>query len=218
MLALAQALFSWATPAAEAMGASPGQAEACLPWLVQFAAGLTCLSTLVVLACTLNVPPDASAAFRIAAACQLVFSVGQHATAVLTAEIQAAPALGRWPLAASRHLLAGLCFLQLQTAANCMSLLRPVAPVPATAAFARSVARPALLVPWLADVAGALAFRVPYNPSQEHGAWEGWVCVAATAAAPSPVQTPDGDGSVHCAGAYCHASPLPLCLPRQLPC
>lgn len=199
------------------MGASPGQAEACLPWLVQFAAGLTSLSTLVVLAGKLDVPPDASAAFRIAAACQLVFSVGRHATEVLTAELQAAPALGRWPLAASRHLLAGLCFLQLQTAANCVSLLRPVAPVPATAAFARSIARPAVLVPWLADVAGALAFHVPYNPSQEHGVWQGLGWLAAMAAAPSPVQTPDGGGSVHCAGAYCRASPLPLCLPRQLP-
>lgn len=157
-MALVEALTAWAPQAAEALPAWVASGEVKPPWAMQLTAGYCCLSTLAAMASRLGVQPGT--AFRIAAACQLVFGVGQSSIAIATNRAEADAATRQQPSEPTLGLLAALSAVQLQAVASCVTLLRRDQWANAAAAFARSTAKPAALVPWLVKVSRAvLALR-----------------------------------------------------------
>lgn len=158
MLALARALLAWSPQAAEALPALLATPGVRLPQLAQFGGGCYSLMALASLAGQLRMQP--AAAFRIAATCQLVFDVGRLTTAAIAASVEADAAAGRQADANTLSLLATLTTLQLEAVMACSKLVHEEAHGSVVAAFARSTARPAVLVPWLAAMSRAvLALR-----------------------------------------------------------
>lgn len=154
MIALAQALTAWAPQAAAALSAGLANPGMQPPWVVQFIGGCSCLTALAALARGLGVQP--AAAFRIAAACQMVFHVGRISTAAMEARVRGQAAAG---LPTHAPLLEGLDALiegQLEAARSVVHLLQQDGCTSVAAAFARSTAKPAVLVPWLVQISHAM--------------------------------------------------------------
>lgn len=151
MLALAQALLAWSPEAAEALPALLASPDVRPPWLLRFSGGCYSLVALASLALQLRMQP--ATAFRITTACQLVFDVGRLSTSVIAADIEAGAAAGRQALA---EFVSLLMTLQLEAVMACSKLMQQAtrtnleAAANVETAFARSTARPAVLVPWLA--------------------------------------------------------------------
>lgn len=156
LLALSQALSEWSAKATEALGALLVGPAARPPWVLQFSAGCCIIAGLVSLAKRPGAGIQPSAAFRIATACQLIFEVGRPITAVVAAEVEADAAAGQPPDEVTLGLLSSLASDQLEAVTGCLSLLQPKAVTTVGAAFARSTARPAVMLPWLAEVARAV--------------------------------------------------------------
>lgn len=174
-MALAQALVAWAPLAAaglKALAATPGSRPS---WLVQFHAACISLGAAVRLATRHDMQPPA--ALRIAAACQLVFDVGRRVTAALAAQTEAVVAAGQRPRADALYTLLALSLMQVEAVAESAYLLHPKQPGSAAAAFARSTAKPAALLPWLAAVLHGLKVVAQHEAElagfePKAGAWE----------------------------------------------
>lgn len=194
MLTLAQALVAWAPGAAQRLAGWLAAPSSQRSMVAPFLAGCDCLSAMATLASRLDVQPGA--AFRIAAACQLVFGVGRIITPVLAAQVEITAAAGQQPHPAPLGLLATVCALQLEAVGRWARALLLHDAAHTAAAFARSTARPAALLPWLAAVMrGVLALRGRLHEQE---------------------MTAGGQaGKTACAGH--HMGEL-FCCPRQLPC
>lgn len=158
MLALAQALLAWAPQAAEAPPALLVSPDGRPPLVLQFCSGCNSVCVLANLADRLRMQP--AAAFRIAAACQMVFDVGRRITPVIAAAVESDAAAGQHADPVMLGMLNTLSVQQLDAVVGCLRLLFPGRLRAVEAAFVRSTARPAVLVPWLAEVSRAvLALR-----------------------------------------------------------
>lgn len=204
MLTLAQELTSWANKAAATNLAHilPGLVSH-IPWLPQLDGACTTLAAMALLASKLDV--QSSAAFRIVAACQLVFDVGRRVIAAKTAEVEAAVSAGIQP---DQFLLLRLAILsdaQLAAVAGATRLLQQEAHSSAAAAFARSTARPSVLLPWMVAMLEGLALSTRTDTLQaaDLGGHTRCCFVMGYYAA----------GGTLARLAECRASPLWLCLP-----
>ena len=93
MLALAQALTAWAPQAAGALEAWIGNLDTQPVVLVPLTTACNCLAAIANMATRLGVQPGA--AFRIAAACQLVFGAGRLSVVGMMAKLEAAETAGQ---------------------------------------------------------------------------------------------------------------------------
>lgn len=185
MFALAQAFISWSPMAAHTLPVQMGGLCGRPPVLVQFLAGCLSLSALGVMTYRLGLEP--AAAFCIAAACQMVFEVGPRAAALLAAQMQAVVASRRRPsteAADEMRWLQTVCSLQFEAVVDSVGELQLERPSSAAVAFARSTAKPAVLLPWLAGVSRALALMAP---SAEAGSWKARCCDASAARVAVPL-------------------------------
>ncbi|PRW60531.1 hypothetical protein C2E21_1213 [Chlorella sorokiniana] len=168
MMALAQALLAWAPQAAGAPAALLASSDGRPPLVLQFCAGCHSLVVLTTIASQLATQP--STAFRIAAACQLVFDAGRRITPAIAAEVEADAAAGRQIDAGRLGMLKSLAAQQLEAVSGCARLLLSDGQEQVAAAFARSTARPAVLVPWLQEVSRAvLALRGQHGGASAAG-------------------------------------------------
>ena len=176
LLSLSQALVQWSGRAAEGLAALLVGPAGRPPWLLQFTAGCCSITALVSLAKRLGAGMQPGTAYRIAAACQLVFDTGRHCIAIITAEIEADVAAGGPPDQVTLGLLASLAAYQLEAVVGCMLLLQQDRQTTVGAAFARSTARPAVLLPWLAAIARAVLVlkdevAAPDSSGRRNGLW-----------------------------------------------
>lgn len=168
VIALAQRLVAWAPQAAEVLDAQMADRGTTITWLPQFAGACRCIQAMAKLARAAGVQP--SAAFRITAACQLVFDVGRRANVVLAANLQPSRPAG-WQPHFDKVVFSTICHLQLAAVEEMLCLLVLLdESSSAAAAFARSTARPSAMLPWLGSVAqGLLLTASVEDPSK--GGW-----------------------------------------------
>lgn len=171
MVALAQALLAFGPLAAEALPTLLVYPVVRPPMLLQLVSACTTLAALAQLAGAAGV--QRRTAFHVAAACQLVFDLGQRTMTVLVAQADQAAALGQPPDRRALAALGFLCISQLTAVAGVLRLLRQQAQGNTQAAFARSTAKPGALLPWLLVVLRALELSAPYfelpNPGEQAG-------------------------------------------------
>ena len=149
----AQGLAELATAAAHALAQSGGQQ----PWkLTQVMSGCSALNSCVTLACRLPRLPSQTA-FKLGAACSLVFGPGRRALeACLTVAMDSLSS----PEAVG--LLADVAATQLASVMLLVSeVSEPGRQPQAAAAFAGSTARPSALLPWLAALTRAVSIALP---------------------------------------------------------
>lgn len=145
----AQGLAELATTAARALGQSGGLH----PWtLNQVMSGCSALNSCVELACRLARVPSQTA-FKLGAACSLVFGPGRAAL-----DVCFAAATGSHSSPEALGVLADFAANQLASVMLLASMiLEPGRQPQAAAAFASSTARPAALLPWLAALTQAVS-------------------------------------------------------------
>lgn len=107
----------------------------------------------------------------------MVFDVGRRVTAALAAQTEAVVAAGQRPRADALYTLLALSLMQVEAVAESAYLLHPKQPGSAAAAFARSTAKPAALLPWLAAVLHGLKVVAQHEAElagfePKAGAWE----------------------------------------------